>query len=398
VTKELSKRKGALLALTFLESFAGVLLSRGVYFYTHDRLAFDATENLLLGLAYGALYIAGASASHRVTEKVGEKRLLSLVLLALVGTHAAIFVWPTGTVLGLVLPAIAFLLGVKWPIVESFMSAGETPRELLRMSARYNVTWASSVPLGLSLSGTMIASSRPETLFLAPAVIGAVAFALCQFGFPERPVHLDAGHPERPDAAELARYGALTVSARWAMMLSYSLIFLLAPLMPEILARLGLDVAHSTPTAALLDFGRLGSFVLMAAYVGWRLRSAPLALAIVTLPVAFCLVLFANHVAIAVLGEALLGLAAGFAYYSALYYALVAKNASVDAGGAHEALIGLGYALGPLAGLAARAVGSALSGETRALGILAAASPLIVFCAVFALRPLFRLRSPAPAR
>ena len=58
-----------------------------------------------------------------------------------------------------------------------------------------------------------------------------------------------------------------------------------------------------------------------------------------------------------VTGELLFGTAAGFLYTAALYYAQVVQNASVDAGGAHEALIGVGYALGPGAGL----VGTALA-------------------------------------
>jgi len=104
-------------------------------------------------------------------------------------------------------------------------------------------------------------------------------------------------------------------------------------------------------------------------------------------------VLFARHLPLALVGELLLGLAAGFAYYSALYYALVVKNASVDAGGAHEALIGLGYAHGPLAGLAAQTAGRAAGGEGKAFAILAAALPLVLPCVYFALRPLRALSS-----
>ena len=379
--------KGALLVLTFLQSFGSVLLSRGVYFYTHDRLAWGRAENLLLGLAYGVVYIAGAWISHAVAARAGERRALLGVLALLVAAHLVIYFWPSGTSLALGLPAISFLLGIKWPIIESYMSAGETPSELLRTSARYNVTWASSVPLGLAASGSLIASPNPELLFLVPAATGLIAMALGR-SFADAPEHLHESHPERPDPAELLRYSALTVSARWAMMLSYSLIFLLAPLMPDILGGLGLDVARSTPAAALLDMGRLASFLLVAAYSGWRSRVTPLVVAIFALPAAFCMVLFARHLSLALLGEVLLGLAAGFAYYSALYYALVVKNASVDAGGAHEALIGLGYALGPLAGLAAQTVGSAAGGEGKSFAILAAALPLVLPCVYFALRPL----------
>ena len=39
-------------------------------------------------------------------------------------------------------------------------------------------------------------------------------------------------------------------------------------------------------------------------------------------------------------------------YYGALYYAMAVGNSEVDAGGTHEAMIGVGYTLGPLCGLA----------------------------------------------
>jgi len=72
------------------------------------------------------------------------------------------------------------------------------------------------------------------------------------------------------------------------------------------------------------------------------------------------------------------------------------KNASVDAGGAHEGLIGLGLGLGPLAGIA----GYALAGHPLAntgielghvQGTLVAVLPLLGACIVGALRPMPRL-------
>jgi hypothetical protein len=80
-------------------------------------------------------------------------------------------------------------------------------------------------------------------------------------------------------------------------------------------------------------------------------------LAIIALPLGFALVLFGTNIGLVLAGEALFGAAAGLLYTAALYYAQVVQNASVDAGGAHEALIGAGYALGPLAGL----IGTALA-------------------------------------
>jgi hypothetical protein len=50
-------------------------------------------------------------------------------------------------------------------------------------------------------------------------------------------------------------------------------------------------------------------------------------------------------------GFVLFGLGAGASYHAALAYGMVVGEAEVDAGGTFEAMIGLGYAGGPAAGL-----------------------------------------------
>jgi hypothetical protein len=112
------------------------------------------------------------------------------------------------------------------------------------------------------------------------------------------------------------------------------------------------------------------------------------------------LILLGNSLPLVILGEIIFGVAAGFSYTAALYYALVADNASVDAGGAHESLIGIGIALGPLSGLA----GQLLVGQPLPFGAEAAGSaglqpfaalaltslPVIGVCVLGALRALVR--------
>jgi hypothetical protein len=81
----------------------------------------------------------------------------------------------------------------------------------------------------------------------------------------------------------------------------------------------------------------------------------------------------------------------GVTYHLALYYALVVKNAAVDAGGGHESLIGLGLALGPAVGL----LGEYLAGDgsSPAAFILLAAAPLVFFAMFASLRCLARARA-----
>lgn len=374
-----------ILWLTFVESFGTILLERGLYFYTNDILHFSDTQNLWLALAFGVTYVAAAAGSHRAAVRFGERRVLLTSLWLLLGLHLALMLIQSPVALVAAFPLVGALQGLKWPIVESFVSAGRGPSELVRVLGRFNTSWAIAVPLALASSGTLIASAFPGALFAAAAGLNALALAL-GWPLPAQPLHLEETHPERPPAGELSRAASLLVSARWTMLLSYALLFLLAPLVPNVFAKLGLDVALAAPASGLLDLARVAAFAFLGVVVGWRGRAQPLALALATLPVSFAMILFGNSLAIVLLGEVLFGFASGLCYTAALYYALLVKNASVDAGGAHEALIGLGFALGPLAGLIGRAAAPALGGYVVAM--LVTLLPLFGVCTFGALRPL----------
>ena len=389
------KIRHIVLLVTFLESVGTALLQRGLYFYTHEKLGFSEMANLSTALGYGVVYILGALLSHTASSRLGEKRLLYVTLVGLFVLHVGLSAQPAALVLAVGFAAVAFLQGLKWPVFESYVSAGLTPSELLPAVGRYNVTWALAMPFAVGISGPLISSAWPSLLFLIPALINALALILFR-PLPDKPAHLDHAHPERPSQSETDRYQSLLVSARWSMLCSYGLWFLLTPLMPEIFGRLGLAIERATLAASLLDGTRLLMFVALgAAGAAWRGRALPLGIVIAVLPASFLMVLFGTTLPVVLAGEALLGAAAGFAYTAALYYALVVKNASVDAGGAHESLIGLGLGMGPLAGIAGHVLaGQTLPGLSSALGyvesMLCAVSPLLVLCALGAVWPIRR--------
>jgi predicted MFS family arabinose efflux permease len=380
-----------LLLITFVESIGTILLERGIYFYTHERLAFAERENLLLAFLFGVFYVGGALSSHRATRRLGEKRVLDVTLYGLLAFHVVLALRPTGPVITVAFAALALLHGLKWPVVESFFSAGQTPAQLLRALGWFNVCWALAVPIGVAGSGPLI-SARPELLFVVAAVLNAVALILTR-ALPPAPVHLEHEHPERPPANQLRAYSSLLVSARWSLLLlSYTLMFLLAPLMPEIFSGLGLEVRGATLAAAGLDGVRVLSFAALGAYAGWQARWSPLVLATLIQPPAFALIAWGTSLEVVLVGELLFGFAAGVSYTTALYYALVVRNAAVDAGGAHEGLIGLGFALGPLCGLAGSFLHArGLTGHPASATIIAVA-PLMVLCSLAALVPFFKTR------
>ncbi len=374
-----------LLLLTFVESVGTVLLQRGLYFYTSSLHGFSESQNLWLAFVQGVTYVLGATLSHPLTQRFGERRTATAAIGCLMALHVLLAAAPGAALIVAAFPVIGFLQAIKWPIIESYVSAGRSPQVLVGLLGRYNVSWALAIPIALGLCGAILAAHAHHYFFMVPALLNACALLMVT-RWPARPAHLELDHPQRPDEATLRRYGALVVSARWTMVASYTLLFLLAPLMPSIFGRLGLEVRQATMCASLLDVLRLTAFALLGVFPQWHGRSWPLAVISAVLPASFFMVLFGQTLPVVLLGETLFGLAAGVAYCAALYYALIVKNASVDAGGAHESLIGLGFAVGPLAGLAGHALAAPAGGYVTSM--LLAVAPLVLTALGGAFRPL----------
>lgn len=377
----------SVLGLSFVESFATILLERAIYFFSQERLGYSEPQNLALALCFGATYIAGAASSHALAARLGERRALSWTIGVLLLLHAVLALAPGGWWLPVLFGLIGALEGAKWPIVESYVAAGLDPEAQQRAVGQFNVSWALAVPLALAVSGPLIASGFPSALFWLATGCNVLALGLLA-RFPARVQHLTALHPSRPLGAALDRYRVLLGASRWSMLASYALMFLLAPLLPEVFRRLGQSVPRATLWASCLDAVRVATFAGLALFPGWHGRRLPLVLSAIGLPIGFGAILFGRTLGTVLLGEVVFGVLAGLSYYAALYYALVVQNGSVDAGGDHEGLIGVGLVVGPIIGLIGH--GLVRLGGPHPLGLLAAALPFVLVCWLGALRALAR--------
>jgi MFS family permease len=385
-----------LLSLAFIESFATICVERGIYFFTDHSLNFEPTHNLLLALGFGLAYAVGASASHALAGRLGERRLLIGTIVAQLLLHLALAQWLD--LAGVVVAAtigLGMFNGAKWPLIESYIAAGKAPRQQAAAVGKFNIAWSLAVVPALVVAGPLI-DHAPAWLFLLPAGINLASAAMC-LPLRRRPLHLDIAHPERPSAQRVAKLGALLVGSRWLMLASYVSLFLLSPLMPEIFSKLGVPLWLAPGLSSVMDVFRIVAFVTLAWWTGWHERRSPLVLGMLGMVAGVFIVLLVPSVAAVLAGEVLFGFSAGVIYYGALYYAVVVKNASVEAGGAHETLIGLGFALGPVGGLAAAWLTPVLG--SLLLGTLAGVAPPLVVCSLVALWPLTRaapFRSPGP--
>lgn len=377
-----------LIPLTFIQSFATVLLERGLYFYTKEKLGFSELENLGLALLFGVCYATGALTSHAITKRRGERPTLQAVLMGLGILSLTVALMPGRAVVWSGFAGIAVLIGIKWPIIESYVTAGATPDRAFRVLGRFNMAWSSAMPLSLAVTGVMIASVSPTSFIVLAAVIYMGSIPLLRL-LPWVPVHLPHDHHERPDPVRVRRYRALLVSSRWSLVGTCAMMFLLAPLMPSIFDDLGHGVAWSPALSSVVDACRFLAFVALGGWAAWRGRSLPLVVSALLIPVGFLLVLFATTTTAAIAGQVLFGFCAGQVYYAAIYHAMVLSNASVEAGGHHESFIGAGFALGPAIGLAGVLLQRVTGDPTTAM--LVAVLPFVALCVFASLRPLWGL-------
>lgn len=374
--------------MTFTESIAATCVARGVPFFSVTRLGFSDVMNLSLVMAFGVAYVIGALASHRLSLLLGEKRVLLATAAAQMVLYIILAIFPTQVVLFILFAILGTLSGMRWPVVESYVSAGRAPTETARSLGHFNLAWATGVPLGLVLSGPLI-EYWPMWLFLIPAVVNLTSLAIT-LPLPNRPVHLPLDHPHRPTDAQISRMKHLMVSSRWLLLASYSAMWVLAALMPTLFRNMGF-AASAPALSGVLDVVRLLTFGVMFAWPGWHRWSGGLAMATVALPAGFFLVLFGGGLPIALAGEVLFGASCGVIYQSALYYAMVVQNASVGAGGEHESLIGLGFAIGPAAGLAGVYLAPLLGND--AYGMVMGIGPVFAVCGIAAIWALRKARA-----
>ncbi|HBC85438.1 MAG TPA: hypothetical protein DCZ94_00640 [Lentisphaeria bacterium] len=381
----------------FLFSLATIMIQRGVFFYTKYELLLSDFQNLLLALATGVTYIAGAQLSHRYWEAVGPRRaMVSLIIIQLILPLTA-FVFPTAPVITAMVILYSIFNGMTWPIAESYSSAGLDEKGSSRAIGIYNLCWSTAVPLAVLLAGAAISAFK-NGIFMIAGVIVVVSMGLVFFLPKVIPHHMASSADGTDDgkAISVEDMRGMLLSSRWSMGFSYALMQILASLIPGKFADMGISVAKATLLASFIDFARTFSFLIMSATVWWHGRKVFLACASTVLALGFAMAMFPDRIALIITGEIIYGIAAGFAYYSALYYAMVLSKASVGAGGSHESVIGAGFTIGPILVLTGKQC-AVIFGFSVSTGMLFGFGPMALLAiplSVFYLIPK-RIETPA---
>jgi hypothetical protein len=359
------------------------------FFVTEAHYGFSAEKNLALAAAMGVVYAFVARAAGPFLRRFTAVAPRSVLA-------AALAVWGISSLAPLANPGVELLLwlaalvaavaaGIVWPIVESYLGAGRHGEDLRRAIGLFNVTWTLSVALPLFFMPWFQRSFHVLLTLGISAVVNALALPF---------VSMLARAPgsEEHQALETGvgpEYPWLLRSVSWLLPLSYLMSATLSPILPHRLDAVGaLSVAPSIVGATWM-VTRFATLAVMSRVLFWHGKWSVLVMAGGALAGGLALVLLGRTSAGIVAGLALFGVGMGLTYRLALYYALAVGKGAVDAGGGFEALIGLGYFVGPVVGLCGRGLGGHEGAASATVGLTWLVAGLT---ALLALRPYVEAR------
>ncbi|MSR18364.1 MAG: MFS transporter [Phycisphaerales bacterium] len=346
----------ALGTLTWLNSLGSGLLWTGAFFVAEHEYKFSRAENLLLAIAASAIYIPAALFSSRLVSwgrgRMGTRGVLSLILVMQSLGATLALAGPAGLVASVLV--VSGISALMWPIIESYVSSGRHGRELRTAIGFFNIAWMSAVAVCLILIAPFIAAASGQLAIVAFAPVSLLSIGLL-WVFPRDPApHAPEGeHRHLP-----AVYHELRKATRFLLPICYMFVGALGPLLPFLLNDREIDAVWQTAFAATWMWARVGIVIVLRPSTFWHGKWSALAVGVLLLAGGFALIVIGRSVPVLAAGFVLFGAGQGALYYASLYYAMAVGGADVEAGGTFEALIGVGYVLGPAAALVGVGLGS----------------------------------------
>jgi len=387
-TSAIASPRGLLpLVLVFsaLASFTNGAVGHGIFFVLTHQHGFDDRMNLLFALAMYLPYIPAALFAGRLSAALGD-RVLLILSVGLMTISAGVLASDTSALTcWIVAPAYTMLAGFQWPIVESYLTAGRHGPNMRRAIGVWNITWATTIVLGLWAAGYLLEHASILFAFLAGAHLIALIIAAT---WPRRIPHHDHAEAEAHQGRE---YPSLLQTCQSLLFLSYVLSYALTPLLPGVWSRLEIDLDVAAYLSSAWLIARILPFSIMYFKTNWHGRWMVPLIAGTLLIGGFTQAVIGINTAFVITGLIAFGLGHATAYFAALYYRLSVGRAQVASSGMHEAIMGLGYTIGPAIALG----GSMVFPASEQAGMLLGVGGLTVVSLVFAVRPFVNRRRPS---
>lgn len=347
------------LAVTALNTMGAGIVTSGIFFLTRHGYGFSDLANYALGCLVGAGYIAGSLGVaplsawlQRRFEAVSARGVLATVLIALALTCLLPITFAGPTSVWILVALYSPLIGAVWPSVQGYVVGGRPANERRKVLGTFSLTWGSALVLAYWAIAPWC-ERAPAAILAALGglhLLSLIPLAMLPRDPSRRPAR--ATHEAPPPG-----YRELLRVFRWLLPLSSLLLNALSPYLPGAFDRLGVPIVWHTALVTCWLVPRAITFGWLGRSHRWQGRwSTPVwTLALMAGGFALCILapVMARGglgLAIAIAGLLAFGIGMGFVYVAAIYYAQNVGRADVSAGARHEALIGVGFLIGPAIG------------------------------------------------
>jgi MFS family permease len=312
-----------------------------------EEFGATATQLALLQTASTVFYVLSSLLMGRLSDRTSPSRLARIGCL---GALAACLLAARANGLAglfLVAPVMGLAASFYWPSMQGALGAETDPDRMERTLGLFNVTWSIGKALGFATAGRLIASWGQATTL---GVAAATAIPILIF-YPRDIARRPAGRREEPHP-DRAVYRTLGYVANFIAF--------------------GVGAAFQNQFYKYLDAGGRGTlwdrktffgvflgimfaaqtaaFVVLQRGRGWTYRRGLLYLSQGLVAAAAGILPFTRSDAALLALAPLVGIGIGFAYASSIYYSLHGPADHGKYAGFHEAVLGAGTILIPLAG------------------------------------------------
>lgn len=336
---------------SFLMDFICAFIIGGVAVYAME-LGAGPVHLGTIGATGAVLYVVCSLISGRLSDKLNRK--YSLLIYGIIGLAACMLFTRASSLLELYIYYGLFhvSIGLYWPTLQALLADSRHGRNLSTTLGNFCIAWSLGFTLGHYVCGRLTEYSA--TLPFGWCVYMSLAVLVLILLLSEKEAGAKSAGKDflaRPGAKDIRLWKRFLVCG-WIA--NFALVFTLGAA-KMLFPKLALDVDGMDRTTlglmlALIHGGQLAMFWLAKYWHSWQYnRRLYLLTQLLAVPGAALLV-WTSHPAGYAAGMLLIGLSAGFTYSSSIYYSTSRPPGSTSRTGFHEAVIGLGILIGPLAG------------------------------------------------
>ncbi|NQU45384.1 MFS transporter, partial [bacterium] len=346
------RRPQTILLLTIFANAADGAASVAVPLYAQGRLGASAALLGTYALVQFSLYVVSALLSGYLADRYGRRRTILLGLV--IGGTGLLTAIPVDDRLLLFVPValIGLGMGMLWPAVEAAMIDGQGSGQIKRATGHFNYSWLGARSVGMVAASVLYVRDANLPFAFSLLFIGLSGIII---SLPNAMAIAPWGPPTRFDHGERVSPAKRRLFVNLALLANFCMFFTMGNW------RQHLPIFTNQPEIHIvgLSYGILvgsvtvGMFFANALFMRWHGWHYSLRVFIVAqLAMVALLVLFLSTRSYPILISLafLMGFPSGLVYYASLFYGMEQLDRKGSHGANHEALIGLGVAVGPQLG------------------------------------------------